>query len=194
MIYMEEQKETKQADLEVEKSTDSKPNESQSNVDMEEVERLANELAVELTNKAVQSRIAQLTKKHEIEKEKAVADALKKAEMTTEELAQDAFNELQGKYDALLDKYNSTVNGGIVKDKLAEAGLPITETLVKSLIADMDNVDEAIKDLKSNFDTEIQKQVDDRLKSSTVDFKKQPDSDSKTKPIYRNTASRIGVQ
>ncbi len=193
MIYMEE-KENKQADLEVEKSTDSKPNESQSNVDMEEVERLANELAVELTNKAVQSRIAQLTKKHEIEKEKAVADALKKAEMTTEELAQDAFNELQGKYDALLDKYNSTVNGGIVKDKLAEAGLPITETLVKSLIADMDNVDEAIKDLKSNFDTEIQKQVDDRLKSSTVDFKKQSDSDSKTKPIYRNTASRIGVQ
>lgn len=193
MIYMED-KEKKQADLEVEKSTDSKPNESQSNVDMEEVERLANELAVELTNKAVQSRIAQLTKKHEIEKEKAVADALKKAEMTTEELAQDAFNELQGKYDALLDKYNSTVNGGIVKDKLAEAGLPITETLVKSLIADMDNVDEAIKDLKSNFDTEIQKQVDDRLKSSTVDFKKQSDSDSKTKPIYRNTASRIGVQ
>lgn len=189
-----EEKEKKQADLEVEKSTDSKPNESQSNVDMEEVERLANELAVELTNKAVQSRIAQLTKKHEIEKEKAVAEALKKAEMTTEELAQDAFNELQGKYDALLDKYNSTVNGGIVKDKLAEAGLPITETLVKSLIADMDNVDEAIKDLKSNFDTEIQKQVDDRLKSSTVDFKKQLDSDSKTKPIYRNTASRIGVQ
>ena len=43
---MEEQKEKKQADLEVEKSTDSKPNESQSNVDMEEVERLANELAV----------------------------------------------------------------------------------------------------------------------------------------------------
>ena len=193
MIYMEE-KEKKQADLEVEKSTDSKKKESQSNVDMEEVERLANELAVELTNKAVQSRIAQLTKKHEIEKEKAVADALKKAEMTTEELAQDAFNELKGKYDALLDKYNSTVNGGIVKDKLAEAGLPITETLVKSLIADMDNVDEAIKDLKSNFDTEIQKQVDDRLKSSTVDFKKQSDSDSKTKPIYRNTASRIGVQ
>ena len=189
-----EEKEKKQADLEVEKSTDSKPNESQSNVDMEEVERLANELAVELTNKAVQSRIAQLTKKHEIEKEKAVADALKKAEMTTEELAQDAFNELQGKYDALLEKYNSTVNGGIVKDKLAEAGLPITETLVKSLIADMDNVDEAIKDLKSNFDTEIQKQVDDRLKSSTVDFKKQSESDRKTKPIYRNTASRIGVQ
>lgn len=163
-------------------------------VNKAELESLAKEMAVELTNKAVQERVKKLNEKHEKEKAEAVAEALKKAQMTTEELEQEAFTDLQNKYDELNIAYTKEVNGSLAKSKLTEAGLPITETLVNSLVADIDNIDETIKDLNDNFNAEIQKRVDERLKESNFDFKTAKELDSKPVSIHRNTASRIGAR
>lgn len=164
-------------------------------ITQEEIDKLIKDRAVELTNNAVQERIRKLTEKHEKEKEEAVADALKKAKMTAEEVKVEEFDELQSKYEKLELLHNTMLNSAIVEKKLVEAGLPASESLVKSLVNSMDTVDDLISELKGNFDEAIQKQVDDKLKSSNLEVTKSTEAlVASGRKNYRNTASKIGVK
>lgn len=159
----------------------------------EMVEKLAKERAIELTNTAVANRVKDLKEKHEIDKQLAVEEALKKAKMTTEEIEAEEVKELANKYAELESKYNEVLNSGVIKTKLSEAGLPQSDALVKSLLGNMENIDTVVKDLKENFDTELQKRVEDKLKSSTFEIKKDSVDLDKPERKYRNTASKIGI-
>lgn len=157
------------------------------------VEELAQKRAIELTNNAVAERVRKLNEKHELEKQQAIEDALKKAKMTVEELEAEEVRKLAEKNAELEQKYNELVNSGLIKSKLSEAGLPQTDALVKSLLNNVNEIDDIVKELKDNFDTELQKRVDEKLKTSTIDFKQQTVDLTKPETRHRNTASRIGV-
>lgn len=162
----------------------------------EKVEALAQERAIELTNSAVSERVRKLNEKHELDKQAAVAEALAKAKMSTEELKEDEVKKLADEKAEIEQKYNELLNTSQIEKTLSEHKLPQDEKLIKALLGNVDEVEDVAKSLRELLDTEIQKAVDEKLKSSDVVVKTGDTTDlTKTSTkVHRNTASRIGVK
>lgn len=155
---------------------------------------LVEKKAKEMVNSIISQRINDLKATHEEEKKQAVADALKKANMTAEELKAEEIKDLQSKYSTLETQYKNIVNSTLIKEKLIEANLPHQESIVKSLLPNIETIDEVIKDLKTALEDKVQKEVDIKLKSSDLDIRTSETSlPTKEKKIYPNTASKIGI-
>ena len=174
--------------------TDKKDLGGEPKVDMELVEKLAHEKAIELTNKAISERLRKVEEKAELEKAKAIEEAIKKEKMTEDEKKNAELEDLRNKYSELEDKYNSRERIDLVRNKFIEAKLPMNDILITSLSKDLENVDTIISKLKEDFEKQVQTAVESELKNSSINFDKTDKKDLSTaKPIHRSTAARIGT-
>ena len=154
----------------------------------------AKAMATELTNDAIQDRLKREREKFEIDKQKAVDEAIAKTKMSDSEKLALELDELRSANKLLEDKLNRGEKSSMVIKKLMDANIPADDDIVDSLISNFDKADSIIEKLNNSIKSVVDKQVEEKLKGSGITL---PSGEAKTPVkstnVFRTTAARIGV-
>lgn len=159
----------------------------------EELEKLVKERATELTNEVVRERLKKEKLKHEEDKQKAIEEAVRKAQLSDEEKEKEEVTELRNKVSELTELIDSSKRSEIVKSKFATKNIPYTDEMVKVLAKDLDNVDSVIEGMESKINELVSAQVSEKLKNSSSNLPNTPNTPAKRSARYQTTISKIGV-
>lgn len=157
-----------------------------------ELERLIEKRAKELTNDAVRDRLRREKEKFDLEKQQAIDDAIKKERMTEEERKSVETEELLKKYQDLESRYVAKERSELITRKLSEAGIQSDELLVSALSKDIDNLDAIVEKLGETINSQVDRKVQEKLKSSNVNIP--TDSGINNAPRKRALPTSVAAQ
>lgn len=154
----------------------------------------AEKLAKELTNNAVRDRINKIKSDSEAEKQKAIEDAIKKTQMSESEKLALELEELRTENTEWKEKYNRKEKSEEIVKKLTSAKITVDDDIIDTLINSYDKADSIIEKLSLNIKSAVDREVEEKLKSSGSSLPKQSEmSQAKSTAVFRTPASRIGA-